>query len=145
MEVDVNTLVAVIVVFIGAVIAAFSWLFKQTIDSKVKLTKIETHLEHLQKSVDGWQIETRHLWVDMYKIAVTKTGFSNPITPEEKMKLLEKFKAGTIKRAEIEELKAALEKDKKDAEEKKDIVATIIIGMILGGLAYLLYQMLQEK
>lgn len=60
-------------------------------------------------------------------------------------KFIEKTPSGTISQPEAKELRLILEKEKREAESAGDIVATIAIGLLLAGLAYLLYKLLQEE
>jgi len=60
------------------------------------------------------------------------------------MSALKKLQSGTLSKEEAERLKSILEKEKREAEAAGNIGAAIVIGLLLGALAYLLYKLLEE-
>ena len=81
-----------------------------------------------------------------YKAAeTTKEYTGNPISPEEKQRLIEKFENGTITKKETEKLKQILEEEKKEAEATGDSLAAIAIGLLLAALAYFLYELMSSE
>ena len=66
------------------------------------------------------------------------------LSPIEKDLLIVKLKAGTIRKEEAQRLAAALEEDKKAAEDRDDKGMAVAVGMILGALGYYLYKELGD-
>lgn len=143
--------IAVIAGFAIIFIPLLIWILSQIVKMKESMGKVSENIGRLdervkiiEKSFDRWQAEIRENIVELYKIAVPKKTTSNPISPEEKEKLLKKLQAGTLSKEEAERLKSILEKEKREAEAAGNIGAAIVIGLLLGALAYLLYKLLEE-
>lgn len=143
--------IAVIAGFAVIFIPLLIWILSQIVKMKESMGKvsenigrIDERVKIIEKSFDRWQAEIRKNIVELYKIAVPKKTTSNPISPEEKEKLLKKLQSGTLSKEEAERLKSILEKEKREAEAAGNIGAAIVIGLLLGALAYLLYKLLEE-
>lgn len=136
------------VVFIPLLI----WILTQIVNIKELMGKLsenvgrmDERLKVMEKSTDRWHYEMRDEFIKIYDMVIPKKATSNPISPEEKERLLKKFQLGTISKEEAKELQSILEKEKKDAESAGNIVAVIAIGLLLVALAYLLYKLLEEE
>ena len=100
----------------------------------------------MKESLDKFESEFRKQMVDFYKmVGNIKKYTGNPISPEEKQRLLTKYRNGTITKEEAEKLKEILEMEKREAEEAKNVLAVLAIGLLLAGLGYLLYKLLKGE
>lgn len=119
--------------------------------------KINTDISDIGKTVEAHAVrmdyidvlligpESRKSMVSNYKERTTKEDTGNPISPEEKQRLIEKFENDTIERDEAEKLKRILEEEKKEAETAGNSLAAIAIGLLLAALAYLLYKLISSE
>lgn len=128
------------------------WILNQLIDIKGTLSnssenmgRLDERVKNIEGRIEAWQVETRGWATELYKLRKPSKNSSNPISPEEKERLLNRLRDGTLSTPEAEEIRAILEKEKKEAEDTGDILGALIIGLLLGAIAYLLYKMLQGK
>lgn len=142
----------VIAGFAAIFIPLLIWILSQIINMKESMGvfsenvgRIDERLKGLEKGIDRWQSEMRDEFVRIYQVAIPKKTTSNPITPEDKERLLKRFQSGTISREEARSLQSVLEEEKEEAEGAGNIVVAIAIGLLLAALAYFLYRLFQEE
>ena len=135
------SIIGTIVGFIGGITLIFRH-FDSKFDKKIdKINNDISDIKGEMGRIDGFVMGTdsRKSMIYAYEGRTTKKEYTgNPISPEVKQRLIEKFVNDTIERDEAEKLKQTLEEEKKEAETAGDTLATIAIGRLLAALAYLL-------
>ena len=113
-------------------------------DTDNTITAHAAKIENLDKFVGS---EEFRKWIAYsYEMETeTKEDTGNPISPEEKQRLIEKFENNTIEREEAERLKQILEEEKKEAEATGNTKATISIGLLVAALAHHLEDFLPKN
>ena len=162
--VDSNLIIALIAIVISVTISLIAsiWKLFKHFDDKYdrKFDLIRIDISEMQKKVveqnvklniwvggiEKFEKEFRTQMTDIYKMAGPMKKYTgNPVSPEEKKELIEKYKNGLITIKEGEKLKRVLEEEKSEAEEKGNVFAVIAIGLLLAGLAYLIYKLMSEE
>jgi len=118
---------------------------KEISENKKLIAKNSEKLNSIQKSIDKFEEEYRKQITEIYEKLTSFKYTGNPISPEEKKKLIEKFRDGTISKEEAEKLKKILEEEKREAEAAGNLLAAIAIGLLLAALAYFLYKLMMEE
>ena len=123
----------------------FNNMAKEISENKKLIAKNSEKLNSIQKSIDKFEEEYRKQITEIYEKLTSFKYTGNPISPEEKKKLIEKFRNGTISKEEAEKLKKILEEEKREAEAAGNLLAAIAIGLLLAALAYFLYKLMMEE
>jgi len=137
-------LVSVGIILISVYTALLILVLTQFFSIKEKMGTFEANLTNFSNRLDAWQNETRTIGTDLYKFTSGR-NIGNPLTKKQKDILIEKYRNGTLTRPEAEQFKEVLEKEKRDAENSGDLLDALIVGIMLGGLAYLLSKLLEDK
>jgi HEAT repeat protein len=113
-------------------------------DTEIKIMAYTSKTDSLDKFVGS--VEFRKWFAYLYeKETGTREDTGNPISPEEKQRLIEKFENNTIEREEAERLKQVLEEEKEEAEATGNTKATISIGLLVVALARHIEDFLPEN
>lgn len=143
---------AIIGGFAAIFVPILIWILSQIVEMRGSIGelsenvgRIDERLKGLEKGIDRWQSELRDEFLRIYDLLAPKKATSNPITQEEKERLLRRYQLGTISREEAISLQSILEEEKKEAEGAGNVEAAIAIGMLLAGLAYFLNKLIQEE
>jgi len=153
----ISSLIGMFGIYITGIIALYRY-FDSKYDKKIDKIKddineiksqgarYEVRINSIKESLDRFESEFRSQIVDFYRmVGNIKKYTGNPISSEEKQRLLIKYKNGTITREEAEKLKRILEIEKREAEEAGNALAALAIALLLAGLGYLLYKILKGE